>query len=320
MAETGNPGAIGTLRNTSGLLIAMASCLLLAACSKMDSSLSDLLTLQKPDQATGSITTGATTPADDGKAELAKAKAELAKATEYWGNVYSKNPKDAQSALNYARNLKAQGEKQQSLAVLQQASAANPTDKAIAGEYGRLVLEFNHVTLAEKLLEQADDPVNPDWKIVSARGTVLAKQNQYSKAIPLFERALQLAPEQPSVMSNLALAYAMEGNVAKAEPLLRRAAALSGDDARVNQNLALVLGLQGKYDEAKVAIARDLPPDGVASNVDYLQQMVKIEPKPMPATPKATPEKVASQLKPATAPARSDDAPGWTTNVAAAKQ
>jgi Flp pilus assembly protein TadD len=313
MAETGNPGAIGTLRNSSGLLIAMASCLLLAACSKMDSSLSDLLTLQKPEQATGSITTGATTPADDGKAELAKA-------TEYWGNVYSKNPKDAQSALNYARNLKAQGEKQQSLAVLQQALAANPTHKGIAGEYGRLALEYNHVTLAEKLLEQADDPVNPDWKIVSARGTVLAKQNQYSKAIPLFERALQLAPEQPSVMSNLALAYAMEGNVAKAEPLLRRAAALGGDDARVNQNLALVLGLQGKYDEAKVAIARDLPPDRVASNIDYLQQMVKVEPKPMPATPIVTPEKVASQLKPATAPVRGEDAPGWSTNVAAAKQ
>ena len=52
--------------------------------------------------------------------------------------------------------------------------------------------------------------------------------------------------------------------------------ALGGDDARVNQNLALVLGLQGKYDEAKVAIARDLPPDRVASNVDYLQQIVKV--------------------------------------------
>jgi tetratricopeptide (TPR) repeat protein len=121
-------------------------------------------------------------------------------------------------------------------------------------------------------------------------------------------------------MSNLALAYAMEGNVEKAEPLLRRAAALGGDDARVNQNLALVLGLQGKYDEAKVAIGRDLPPDRVASNVDYLQQMVKAEPKPMPAAPVATPDKVASQLKPATAPARSDDAPGWTTNVAVAKK
>ena len=137
--------------------------------------------------------------------------------------------------------------------------------------------------------------------------------------MPLFERALQLAPEQPSVMSNLALAYAM------AATSRRRSRCCGGPPrwaamTRVNQNLALVLGLQGKYDEAKLAIARDLPPDRAAANVDYLQQMVKVEPKPMPATPIATPEKVAAQLKPATAPVRGEDAPGWSTNVAAAKQ
>jgi Flp pilus assembly protein TadD len=315
MAGTGVTGAVGALRKTNGLLTAICCCLMLAACSKSEQSLSEMLAAQNPaaqkaaaEPATASITTGATTPVTDGKAELAKA-------TEYWGKIYAKNPKDAQTALNFARNLKAQGEKQQALAVLQQASGANPTHKGIAGEYGRLLLEFNHITQAEKLLEQADDPVNPDWKVVSARGTAFAKQNQYGKAVPLFERALQLAPDQPSVMSNLALAYAMDGNVEKAEPLLRRAAALGGD-TRVNQNLALVLGLQGKYDEAKQAIAQDVPPDRAAANIDYLQQMVKVDPKPMP---KATaPDKVAAKLKPAAADA-SKEAPGWSTNVAVAK-
>jgi len=299
----------------------MGCCLMLAACSKSDESLSDMLAAPKPaaqnpgtEAASSAITTGATNatattkPATDGKAELAKA-------TEYWGKIYAKNPKDAQTALNFARNLKAQGEKQQALAVLQQASGANPTHKGIAGEYGRLLLEFNHITQADKLLELADDPSNPDWKVVSARGTVFAKQSQYSKAVPLFERALQLAPEQPSVMSNLALAYAMEGNVEKAEPLLRKAAALGGD-ARVNQNLALVLGLQGKYDEAKLAMARDVPPDRAAANIEYLQQMVKVDPKPMPKP--AAADKVAAQLKPA-ATERAKEMPGWSTNVAVAK-
>ena len=254
---------------------------MLAACSTTDQSLSDMLAAQKPteqkiaaDPAVSKITTGATTPAATTPA--ADGKAELAKATEYWGKIYAKNTKDAQAALNFARNLKAQGEKQQALAVMQQASTANPTHKGIAGEYGRLLLEFNHITQAEKLLELADDPINPDWKVISARGTVFAKQSQYSKAVPLFERALQLAPDQPSVMSNLALAYAMEGKVEKAEPLLRKAAALGGD-ARVNQNLALVLGLQGKYDEAKQAIASDVPPDRAAANIEYLRQMVKLD-------------------------------------------
>lgn len=312
MAGAGARGAIGALRKTNGLLTAIACCLTLAACSKSDQSLSDMLAAQKPaaqksaaEPAAAAITTGATTPATDGKAELAKA-------TEYWGKIYAKNPRNAQTALNFSRNLKAQGEKQQALAVLQQASGANPTHKGIAGEYGRLLLEFNHVTQADKLLELADDPINPDWKVISARGTVFAKQSQYSKAVPLFERALQLAPDQPSVMSNLALAYAMEGSVEKAEPLLRKAAALGGD-ARVNQNLALVLGLQGKYDEARLAMARDVPPDRAAANIDYLQQMVKVEPKPMPAAP----DKVAVQLKPA-ATQTAKEIPGWSSSVAVA--
>jgi Flp pilus assembly protein TadD len=320
---SGLPGA-------NGLLAAVSCCLLLAACSKPDQSLSEMLAAQKPaeqktaaEPAVSKITTGATTPATTAAATTTPAtttpatdgKAELAKATEYWGKAYAKNPKDAQTALNFARNLKAQGEKQQALAVLQQAAGVNPTHKGIAGEYGRLLLEFNHITQADKLLELADDPSAPDWKVISARGTVFAKQNQYSKAVPLFERALQLAPDQPSVMSNLALAYAMEGNVDKAEPLLRKAAALGGD-ARVNQNLALVLGLQGKYDEAKLAMANDVPPDRAAANVEYLRQMVKAEPKPMPKA--EAPDKVAAQLKPA-AVQDAKATPGWSSSVAVAK-
>jgi Flp pilus assembly protein TadD len=325
MAGAGVAGAMGVSRGTNKLVVAIGCCLTLAACSKPEQSLSEMLAAQKPaeqktaaEPAVSKITTGATTPATTAAATTTPAtdgKAELAKATEYWGKIYAKNPKDAQTALNFARNLKAQGEKQQALAVLQQASAANPTHKGIAGEYGRLLLEFNHITQADKLLELADDPANPDWKVVSARGTVFAKQNQYSKAVPLFERALQLAPDQPSVMSNLALAYAMDGHVEKAEALLRRAAALGGD-ARVNQNLALVLGLQGKYDEAKQAMANDVPPDRAAANVEYLRQMVKAQPKPMPKS--AAPDKVAAQLKPAaTDPAK--ETAGWSSSVAVAK-
>jgi Flp pilus assembly protein TadD len=326
MAGTGVRGAHGALRTLNGLLAAVGCCLTLAACSKSEPTLTDMLAAHPSatkkaaaEPAVSKITTGATTPATTTTATTATpvvdSKAELAKATEYWGKIYAKNPKDAQPALNFARNLKAQGEKQQALAVLQQASAANPAHKGIAGEYGRLLLEFNHIVQADKLLELADDPANPDWKVVSARGTVFAKQSQYSKAVPLFERALQLAPDQPSVMSNLALAYAMEGHVEKAEPLLRRAAALGGD-ARVSQNLALVLGLQGKYDEARQAMANDVPPDRAAANVEYLRQMVKADPKPMPKS--AAPDKVAAKLKPAAAD-RAKETTGWSSSVAVAK-
>jgi len=86
-------------------ITAIACCQTLAACSKPDQDISSLLAQkQAAGPKTAAITTGATTPVSDGKAELAKA-------AEYWGKAYAQDPKDPQAALNYARNLKAQGEK-----------------------------------------------------------------------------------------------------------------------------------------------------------------------------------------------------------------
>jgi Flp pilus assembly protein TadD len=158
MAGTGVTGAVGALRKTNGLLTAICCCLMLAACSKSEQSLSEMLAAQNPaaqkaaaEPATASITTGATTPVTDGKAELAKA-------TEYWGKIYAKNPKDAQTALNFARKPEGAGREAAGARRAAAGLGANPNHKGIAGEYGRLLLEFNHITQAEKLLEQADDP------------------------------------------------------------------------------------------------------------------------------------------------------------------
>jgi Flp pilus assembly protein TadD len=241
--------------------------LVLGGCAKTSNSLTPLASAQ-PETETSQVAASDT-------------RSELQKATEYWGKAYSKSPRDAQTAINFARNLKALGEKQQALAVLQQASLSNGSHRGINGEYGRLALELEQVSIANKLLEQADDPANPDWRIISARGTVLAKQGKYREAIGFYERALTLAPDQASVLNNLALAHAMEGNAEKAEPLLKRAVVAGGHEARINQNLAIVLSLQGKYEEAKLLAARDLPADNAAANVDYLRRMVRLEPKPI---------------------------------------
>lgn len=252
--------------------------------------------------------------------DAADSRTELQKATEYWGQAYAKSPRDAQAALNYARNLKALGEKRQALAVLQQATAVHGTNRAIIGEYGRLALDLDQVSIAQKLLEQADDPTNPDWKVISARGTVLAKQSKYRDAIPFYEKALALAPDQSSVLNNLALAHAMNGNPDKGEALLRQAAVKGDHAARVNQNLAIVLGLQGKYDEAKLASARDLPADAAAENVDYMRRIVKLEPKAMAKV--AAKDKKKPELKGAAGDDVAADtaSSGWATQVAAVKK
>jgi Flp pilus assembly protein TadD len=209
---------------------------------------------------------------------------ELQKATTYWGQEYAKRPAELKPALNYARNLKALGEKNKAIAVLQQAMSLHDGDRDLANEYGRLALELDQVNVASRMLQVADDPAKPDWRVISARGTVLAKQGQYKEAIPFYERALTLAQNQPSVLNNLAMAYAMSGEAKKAEDLLRQASAgnTGPNDGKVKQNLALVLGLQGRYDEAKAVGAGTAASVNVAENADILRKIVKTSPKAAP--------------------------------------
>lgn len=204
---------------------------------------------------------------------------ELQKATVYWGQEYAKRPSDLNNALSYARNLKALGEKQKALAVLQEASSIHNTNAELAGDYGRLALELGQINVADRLLAVADSSNKTDWRIVSARGTVLAKQGQYKQAIPFYERALSLSSNQPSVLNNLAMAHAMNGEPAKAEELLRQATTETGATPKVSQNLALVLGLQGRYDEAKTFAVTGAGAEAVRADADLLRTMVKASPQ-----------------------------------------
>jgi Flp pilus assembly protein TadD len=259
--------ALRRLQDCRGLA-ALAACLMLGACAGSPKpSIPDVIALgDEPEQAS------------------AASRGELEKATAYWGQRFAKSPRDLQTAMNYAKNLKAMGEKQRALAVLQQASLFHGQSRELAGEYGRLALDLDQVSVAGQLLAAADDPGRPDWRIISARGTVLAKQGKYQDAIPYYERALALAHEHPSILSNLALAHAMNGEPARAESMLRKAAATDRNSLKIRQNLALVLGLQGKYDEANRLASRDMTPENAAENTDYLRRIVKLEPKaaPMP--------------------------------------
>src|SRR5262249_45377578 len=156
---------------TAGLF-SLAACLMAGGCSHLPGG---------PDPLTLDGTKAEAKPAA-GKDAPVQGHAELQKATEYWGKQYAATPRDLKAALNYARNLKAMGEKQSALAVLQQAAIFHGESRDLASEYGRLALDLGQVNLADKLLTIADDPVNPDWRVISARGTVLAKQGKYAQA------------------------------------------------------------------------------------------------------------------------------------------
>jgi Flp pilus assembly protein TadD len=269
-----------------GVIAVLSASLLLGACSASPNLLQDIAL--KSDK-TDSTDTSASAP-----------QTELQKATVYWGQEYSKKPTELQPAINYAKNLKALGEKQKALSVLAQASMFHGNDPQLTSEYGRLALELNQVNMAGQLLAAADDPTKPDWRVVSARGTVLAKQGKYADAIPFYERALALAPGNPGVMNNLAMAHAMMGDPKKAEEILRQAAATPGATPKVRENLALVLGLQGRYDESKSVASSVLDSDAAASNASYLKQLVKLDPKS--EMPDASSFMAQTSVEPTTAP------------------
>jgi Flp pilus assembly protein TadD len=264
--------------NRAAKIVGMSLTLVLGACSGNPLSESLMSSNDSPPSVSAAIVNSQT---------------DLEKATLYWSKEYSKNTRDLNAALSYAKNLKAGGHKDRAIAIFQEASVYHGSNRELASEYGRLSLEMGQVGLAEKLLMAADDPGAPDWRVISARGTVQAKQGKYAEAIPLYERALEIAPDASSVLSNLAMAYAAGGRATEAEPLLRRAIEVDGTNAKLKQNLALVMGLQGKHDEAKQVDGQNLAQDAAKNNADVVRQMVKASPAPF-----VEPQVVASVAKP----------------------
>jgi len=288
-------------------MAAIAASLMLSACAQMGTGGGpDLLASSSPASPAGEQPTAQ----------------DLSQATGYWGKKFTEDPRDLKAGLAYAKNLKAMGEKQRAMAVLQQLAVTNGQSRELASEYGRLALDMGQIRVAQGLLEAADDPTNPDWRVIAARGTVHAKKGEFKQAIPYYERALLLAPDHPSILNNLALAHTMNGEAPKAEGLLRRANEMGSANPKVRQNLALVLGLQGRYDEAKEIGVQDQPLQVAVADTQTIRQMVRLEPKAAPASVASAPTVQAAKqgttsapgLKPATI--ETPVARSWTAQVA----
>jgi Flp pilus assembly protein TadD len=191
------------------------------------------------------------------------------------GERYRANPKDPNAALAYGQALRANGQRAQAAAVLEQASIANPGNKAVLAAYGRALADNGNFQQAFDVLSRAHSPANPDWRILSVQGTTLDQMGRHEEARRYYESALKIVPNEPSVLSNLGLSYMLSRDLPKAEAMLRQAYAAPKADSRVRQNLGLVVGLQGRFAEAESIVKGDLPPDEAAANVAYLREMLK---------------------------------------------
>ncbi|HLJ00546.1 MAG TPA: tetratricopeptide repeat protein [Bradyrhizobium sp.] len=196
------------------------------------------------------------------------------RAVEITGERYRADPKNAEAALAYGQALRANGQRSQAAALLEQATIAHPSDKALLAAYGRALADNGNSQQAFDVLSRAHAPDNPDWRILSVQGAALDQLGRHEEARSYYASALKIVPDEPAVLSNLGLSYMLSKDLPKAEEALRQAYAGGRADARVRQNLALVVGLQGRFAEAEQIVRADLPAEEAAANVAYLKQML----------------------------------------------
>lgn len=259
-------------------LLASASLIALAA-----ASLGGCTAMSKLSDVTGSI---------GPKAEAAPS--DPARAIETYSERYRANPRDPDVALAYGQALRANGQRAQAAAVLEQATIANPGNKPLLAQYGRALADNGNFQQAFDVLSKAHSPDNPDWRLLSVQGTALDQMGRHDEARAYYASALKIAPGDPGVLSNLGLSYMLSRDLPKAEEALRQAYASPRASSRVRQNLGLVVGLQGRFAEAETIVKADLPPDQAAANVAYLKEMLNRNDSPRGAS-KRTPVASLSQ-------------------------
>lgn len=208
------------------------------------------------------------------KTEAASGPADSRHDVEALGERYRANPNDVGAALAYGKALRAEGKRDQAVAVLQKASIANPENKALLAGYGRALADNGDFQQAFDVLSRAHSPDNPDWRILSAQGAVLDQLGRYDDARHYYDSALKIVPDEPSVLSNLGLSYVLSKDLPKAEETLRRANSRPGADQRVRINLAFVVGLEGRLGEAESIVKAGLAPEEAAANVTYLHRLL----------------------------------------------
>jgi Flp pilus assembly protein TadD len=190
------------------------------------------------------------------------------------GDKFRADPRDPETAIRYARALRATGQRTQAAAVLETAALHNPNNRPLLGAYGRALADAGSLKQALDVLERAHSPDQPDWRVLSVQGAVLDQMGRHEEAQRYYASALKIMPDEPSVMSNLGLSYALSKDLRRAEDTLRQASARGGTDKRVRQNLALVVGLQGRFQEAETIARADLPPEEATANVATLRRML----------------------------------------------
>jgi Flp pilus assembly protein TadD len=187
---------------------------------------------------------------------------------------YKARPRDKGTMLAYAAALRAVGQPEQAVSVLEAGIALYPRDADIKIAYAKALSSAGRFDQALTVVDDAIVPQSPDWNALLVKGAILDQQGQNDAARAIYTQALLIAPNQASIEANLGLSYAMSNDLASAEAHLRKAASMPGATSKIRQNLGLVIGLQGRFKEAQDIFSREMAPEQVQSNMAYIRAML----------------------------------------------
>jgi Flp pilus assembly protein TadD len=190
------------------------------------------------------------------------------------GARYKAHPKDKVTIIRYAAALRAAGQAEQAVSVLEAGQAIYKRDLDIKIAYAKALTAAGRFSQALNVADDSIDPASPDWNALLVKGAILDQNGRSEEARALYTQALLLAPGEASLEANLGLSYAMTNELDKAEDHLRRAVGMRGATSQIRQNLALVIGLQGRFAECQAMFARELPPDQVEANMAYIRALL----------------------------------------------
>jgi Flp pilus assembly protein TadD len=187
---------------------------------------------------------------------------------------YKANPRDKGTMLYYAAALRAAGQPEQAVSVLENGMAVYPKDLSIHIAYAKALSASGRFPQAMNVIDESINPAAPDWNALLVKGVILDQSGHNSDARAVYTQALLIAPDEASLEANVGLSFAMSNDLVQAEAHLRKATQMRGVTSQIRQNLALVICLQGRFDECRAMYAAELPPDQVESNMSYVRALL----------------------------------------------
>jgi len=187
---------------------------------------------------------------------------------------YKSKPKDKATLIHYSAALRASGQPEQAVAVIESGLAGNGRDPDLRIAYAKALVAAGRFQQALTVIDDTIDPADPDWNALSVKGTILDQNGRNDEARVLYQQGLLIAPGEASLYANLGLSYAMTNDLGEAEAQLRHAVTMRGATSQIRQNLALVVGLQGRFDESRALFASELGPEQVEADMAYIRALL----------------------------------------------